>query len=120
MGVIDPCLSLGRPRLGTASQPLDLRFHAVLQSILLLCLRLQVRFPALQKLRVASLHAQQPVRIDTAELDHLGRHVLEEVAVMADHDARESRLVKQGFEPHDSREIQVIRGLVEQQHIRTR
>ena len=36
---------------------------------------------------------------------------------MADHDARERRVLKQGFEPLDSGKVQMVGGLVEKQNV---
>ncbi len=96
----------------------DLDLHPVLQRILQLRLRLQVLLLALQKLRVAPLHPQQPIRIHPVQLHYLGRHILQKIPIMAHQHARKPALLQQLLQPRNPRQVQMVRRLVQQQHIR--
>ena len=70
-----------------------------------------------RKCAVVSVDAKKAVGINAVEFDHLGGDVLEKIAVVADDHAGEGRALKQVFEPGDSREIEMVGGLVEQQNV---
>ena len=54
------------------------------------------------------------------ELDDPGRQPLQERAIVRDEDDRTGVLGEKGFEPLDRRDVEVIRRLVQQEHIRLR
>ena len=57
---------------------------------------------------------QQPVGIYTAEFRHLGRHILQEIAIVTYYDTGKGCCIQQSFQPLNSGEVQMIRGLIEQ------
>ena len=57
-------------------------------------------------------------RIYAAQFRHPGdRHVFQKISIVTDHHGRERRVPQQVFQPLDSRQIQVVGGLVQQQNI---
>ena len=116
--IVDAGLGLRCSGLRSAPQPLDLGLHAVAQTLLHLALGLHVELAAFEKLAVAAAHAEGALGIDAAQLDDLAGHVLQEVAVVRDHDAREARGAQHGLQPLDALEVEMVRRLVEQQHVR--
>src|SRR5439155_7303501 len=54
------------------------------------------------------------------ELEHVGRHALQEVAVVRDDDDRRLRLPDEELEPLESTEVEVVRRLVEQEDVEAR
>jgi len=70
-----------------------------------------------QKGDVAAADAEGPVGINAIELDHVGRDILQKVAVVAHDYAGECSRLKQVFEPRDSGKIEMVGGLVEQQDV---
>ncbi len=103
---------------GPAAQPLDFRVHAVFERFLTLALRVEIFLLRFEERAVISVDAQKAVLIHARQLDHLGGDIFEEIAVVADHDAGEGRVLQKSFEPVDPREVQMIGGLVEQQNVR--
>src|SRR5690242_21642430 len=71
-----------------------------------------------QKIAVVSGNAQQPVRINTIQLGHSGSDIFEEVTVMAHYHAGKTRRLKKLLEPLDAGQVEMIRGLIQQQNIR--
>ena len=88
------------------------------ERVLPLSLRVEVFLLRLQKRAVVSAHAQKTVGVDAVEFDHVVGHIFEKIAIVADHDARERRVLQECFEPLDAREVQMIGRLVEQQDVR--
>jgi len=71
-----------------------------------------------QEAAVAAVDPERAVRVDAIQLDHGGRDVLEKVAVVTDHHAREARLLQHAFEPVDAGEVEMVGGLVQQDDVR--
>ncbi len=92
--------------------------HAVFQRLLPFFLRVQVQLLGLQERAVITFHAECAIFVSAIEFHHLVCDVLQKIAVVADHHARELRIPKNGFEPLNPSEIQVVRGLVEQKNVR--
>src|SRR5258706_5190736 len=92
--------------------------NQILERFLTLGLRLQEFFFLLQKVEVAAVNTQRTIGINAIELDHIGRDILQEVAVVAHDDAGKGSLLKQVFEPCDSGEIEMVGRLVEQEDVR--
>src|SRR5271156_5919429 len=93
--------------------------NAVRQRILAVSLGVQVRFFRFQEDAVLSLYAKEALLVSAVEFAHFVRHIFKEVAVVADDDAGELRILEQSFEPFDSLEVQVIGGLIQQQDVRS-
>src|SRR5258708_24339872 len=91
--------------------------NQILERFLTLGLRVQECFFLLQKVDVAAVNTQRTIGINAIKLDHIGRDILQEVAVVAHDDAGEGSLLKQVFEPGDSGEIEMVGGLVEQKDV---
>ena len=116
-GVVDARLGFAGARLGAAAQPLHLAPHAVGQRLLAVGLREQELLLLFQEVAVAALDAEDAVGIGAIDLGHVVDHVVEEVAVVADHHAGEGRVGEQLLEPEDAFEIQVVGGLVEEEQV---
>src|SRR5258708_6871853 len=99
-------------------QPFELRVNAVLQRLLPFFLRVQVLFLRFKECAVVSAHAQRAILIGPIEFHHFVCDVLQEITVVADHHARERRVLQNGFEPLNPREVQMVRGLVQQKNVR--
>ena len=115
--LLDARLGLGGARLGAAAQPLDLAPHPVGERLLVGRLPAQELVAPREELAVAPVRLEQAVGIDAVQLDHARGHVLEEVAVVADHQARRARARRAALEPEDAFEVEVVGGLVEQQEV---
>ena len=115
---VDARLGLGAAGPGTAAQPFQFRVHAIGEGVLPLSLRVEVLFFLLQKPAVVSFDAEHAVHIDAIEFHHLARNVFQKVAIVADDDARERRVLKQGFKPLNPGKVQMVGGLVEKQNVR--
>jgi len=105
--------------LGATTKPLNFDVHAILEGFLPFGLRVQKLFFLDQKLAVVAGYVQNAVGIDAAQLGHFRSNVLEKVAVVAYDHACESTALQFRFEPLDSEQIEVIGGLVEQEHVRS-
>ncbi len=114
---IDARLGFRGSRFGAAAQPGDFRVDAVREGVLPLSLRVEIRFFGLQKFAVIPEDAQIALGVEGVQLDHFGDHIFEKIAIVADHDARERRVLEDGFKPIDAGEVHVVGGLVEQQDI---
>ena len=117
-GLVDARPRLRRARLRSAPQPFDLAPHAVLEGLLMLGLGVQELTLGFQEAAVAAVDPERAVRVDAIQLDHGGRDVLEKVAVVTDHHAREARLLQHAFEPVDAGEVEMVGGLVQQDDVR--
>ena len=118
MRFINARLGLRSSRLRSPAKPFELGVNAVLQRLLPLFLRVQVQLLGLQECAVISLHAERAILVSAIEFHHLVRDVLQEITVVADHHARECRVLQNGFEPLNPRKIQVVGGLVQEQNVR--
>ena len=118
MGFADAGLGLPGASLGAATKPCNLVLDEVLQGFLPLGLGVEELFLLFQKRTVAAAGAQESVRVNAAQLDHLGGHVLEEIAVVADNDGCEWRVLQQFFQPLDAGQVEMVGGFVEQQNVR--
>src|SRR5262245_32994685 len=74
-------------------------------------------FLGLQKAAVASFHSKQTIIVNAVQLHYLACDVFEQIAVMTDDNARESRRCQYGLQPLDSRKIQMVRRLVEKKNV---
>ncbi len=73
-----------------------------------------------QEFAVVTLHPEDSFRVDAINLDHVARDVFEEIAIVADNEARESRSGKQLLEPEDPVKIKMVRWFVEQENVEVR
>ena len=87
-GLLDAALRLRRAGLGPPAEPLDLAPHGVGERVLIGRLAAQELVAALQELAVPPLGLEEAVGIDAIELEHARGDVLEEVAIVADHEKR--------------------------------
>ena len=115
VGVVDAGFGFGGAGFGAAAEPLHLDADAIAETFLGALLPLDVRFAAFEKFGVAALDAEQAVGVDAVELDDLGGDVFEEIAVVSDDDKGERGGAEQVFEPLDAFEVEVVRGLVEEE-----
>jgi predicted DNA-binding protein (UPF0251 family) len=60
---------------------------------------------------------EQPLRVQSIDLQHPAGDVVEEVAVVADHDERLRLVDQESLEPEDGVDVEVIGRLVEQQDV---
>ena len=72
----------------------------------------------LQEGAVIAGDVEHAVGIDAVELGHSGRHVFQEIAIVADDDAGERRGLQQFLQPLDAGQVQMIGGFVEQDDFR--
>src|SRR5688572_9875425 len=77
-----------------------------------------MRFLRLQKIAVRSVDSQISIGIKPVEFDNVRGHILQEVTVMAYHDAGELRGSQNSFKPVNAAQIQMIRGFVKQENVR--
>ena len=110
-------LGLGRARLGAAAQPLDLAPHRVGQRLLVGRLPAQELVAARQELAVASLRLEEAVGVRAVQLEHARGHVLQEVAVVADHEAGARAARPAALQPEDAVDVEVIGRLVHQEEV---
>ena len=116
--LLDASLRLGGARLRTATQPLDLAADRVGQGLLVRGLAAQELGAAGEELAVSTVGLEEAVRVGPVQLQHAGRHVLEEVAVMA-HDEDGARPIgENALQPEDAIHVEVVGGLVHQQDVR--
>ena len=107
-------LALGLPRLGVGAHPLEFLLHRLHARVFLLLLDLEALFLLVQPVGVVALPGDALAAVEFE--DPLGR-VVEEVAVVGDghHGAREA--LQEVLEPLHALGVQVVGGLVEQQHV---
>ena len=91
--------------------------NQIFQCFLTLRLGMEEFFFLLKKCAVIPADPQQPVGIYTAEFRHLGRHILQKIAIVTYDYGGEGCSFQQSFKPFDSGEVEVIRRLIEQQNI---
>src|SRR4029079_9692456 len=80
-------------------------------------LRMQEFFLLFQELAVVPIYAQYAVGIGAIEFRHRSRDVFQKITIVAYHNAGEPCICENGLKPLDSREIQMIGGLIKQQNI---
>src|SRR2546427_833730 len=105
--LLDAPLRLGGARLGTAAEPLDLAPHGVGQRFLIGLLSTQKLVAARQELAVSPVGLEQAIGIDAVQLEHARCHVLQEVAIVAHHEACPRALGQNVLEPERSEERRV-------------
>ena len=103
--------------MGATAKPLQFGVHAVFERMLMFPLRVKIALLGLKKLAVVSGNAQKAILVGTTELDHGVSNVFQEIAVVADHYARERSILQDGFQPLDALEIEVIGWFVEQENV---
>ncbi len=118
VGLLDARLRLRGARLGAAAQPLQLAPRAVGERLLVLGLVAQHLVALLQEDAVGALDLEEAAGIGAGELHHPPGHVLQEIAVVADHHEGRGLADEQLLQPEDALEIEVVRGLVHQQDVR--
>jgi hypothetical protein len=91
--------------------------NQVFQRFLALRLRVQEFFLLLEKPSVASRHTQQPLGISPVQFRHFRGDVLKKVAIVAHNHAGEGCSRQQGFQPLDSRQVEMIRRFIQQQDV---
>src|SRR5581483_424140 len=114
---LDARLRLRRARLRPAAQPLHLAPHEIRERFLIRRLVAQQLIALLQKIAVAALALKESVGIRMIQLEHPLADVVEEVAVVTDDDERLGLASQERLEPEDRLDIEMVRRLVEQQHI---
>ena len=118
-GAGDARLLLGRAGGRAAPQPLGLAAEGVAQDHLAPLLRVhRLRLHAHVR-RVVAGDAEQPARVAAVELEDACRDPLQEQAIVRDRDRREPGPAarQQRLEPLDALDVQVVRGLVEEQQV---
>ena len=118
MGGVDACLGFGGARLGSAPEPFHFRADAILQRVLTFGLRVEDLGLLLQKRAVVACDLQEAVHVDAVQLGNGGRHVFQEVAVVADQHAGKRGIAQQLLQPVDAGEIEVIGGFVQEKDCR--
>ena len=116
--LVDARLGLARAGPRLAREPVELAAHAVAQRLLVSGLAGQQLVLRLEERAVAALHVQETLGERAVQLDHAAGHRLEEVAVVAHRDERLRLARQQVLEPEDSLDVEVVRGLVEEQQLR--
>jgi hypothetical protein len=86
---VDPGFRFCGARFRPPAQPINFRAHAVGKRILPLGLGFEESFLFDQERAVVAVYAQQSIRIGAVQLHRFCADVLQEVAVVADHDAGE-------------------------------
>ena len=119
LGLLDARLGLGGARLGPALSHSISRRTRLRERVLVLGLVAQHLVALFQEVAVAA-RAPGRARRDSArfELQHAGGDVLQEIAVVAHHHKGERLALEQLFQPEDALDVEVVRGLVEQQDVR--
>ena len=117
VSIVDARLRFRRARLRTAPQPINFGVHAIFERLLPVALRVQILLFLLQKRAVVARHAQRPIFVRGIQLHDFVRNILEKIAVVAHHHAGKSAILQHAFEPLNSREIEMVRRLVQQQNV---
>ena len=115
--LVDARLGLAGSRLRLAREPLDLAAHAVVQGLLVGGLTRELLVLLLQELAVAPADLEEPGSERAVQLDHAAGHRLEEVAVVAHGQEGLGLAAQQVLEPEDAVEVEVVRGLVQEQQL---
>ena len=115
--LVDPGLGLARARLGLAREPHQFAAHAVAQRILVGGLAGQKLVLLLEVSAVVAGHIAHAEREGLVQLDHPTGDRFEEVAIVADGDEGLGLAGQQVFEPQDAFEVEMVRGLVEEEQL---
>ena len=107
-------LALGLPRARRHAHPLELALERALARALGLLLDLEPRLLLLEPRGVVALPRDARAAV---ELEDPARDVVEEVAVVRDGDDRARELLEELLEPRDGLGVEVVRGLVEEEHV---
>ncbi len=118
VGFANAGLGLPGAGFGPAAQPFDLIVNQIFQRFLTFGLGVQKFFFLFQENAVVPTHAQHAIRIDPAQFSHVGGDIFQKITVVTHDHGGECGFRKQGLEPLDAREIQMICGFIEQQEIR--
>ena len=107
-------LALRLPRARGHAHPLELALERALARALGLLLDLEARFLLLEPGGVVALPRDARAAV---ELEDPARDVVEEVAVVRDGDDGARELLEELLEPGDGLGVEVVRGLVEEEHV---
>jgi len=118
LGLVDPRLRLARARAGLARQPVELAPHPVPERLLVGRLPGQQLVLLLEEPAVAPAHVEEPEGEGAVELDHAPGDGLQEVAVVAHRHEGLGLAGQQLLEPQDALDVEVVRGLVEEDELR--
>ena len=77
----------------------------------------QVVVAASEEVAVAAVGLEQSGRVGPAQLQHARGHVLQEVSVVTDDEHGAHALGEDAFEPEDAFHVEVVGGLVHEQHV---
>src|SRR6185503_20268929 len=110
-------LGLGAPRAGIRADPLELGLDRALPRHFLLFLD---REPLLLLLEPRAVVALPRNAVAAVELEDPAGDVVEEVTIVRDRDDGAGEVLQESLEPRDGLGIQVVRRLVEQQHVGVR
>jgi hypothetical protein len=113
----EACLALRLARAGRRTHPLELLLELSLARGLLLLFVLE---PGLLLLQPGGVVALEGVAAPAIQLEDPLGDVIQEVAIVGDGDDRARILVQESLEPRDALRIQVVRGLVQKQHVGAR
>ena len=116
--LVDARLRLARPRLRLAREPVQLAAHAVPQRLLVRRLAGQGLVLLPQVVAVAPPRLEHAGGERAVQLQHAPGHGLEEVAVVAHGHEGLGLPAQQLLEPEDPVHVEMVGGLVEEQHLR--
>ena len=105
------------PRAGIRANPLELGLDRALPRDFLLFLEREALVLLLEPRAVVALPRNAVAAI---ELEDPARDVVEEIAVVRDRDDRARKFLEETLEPRDGLGVQMVRRLVEQQHVGVR
>src|SRR5438876_6970587 len=91
--------------------------NAVRQRLLTFTLGVEILFFRLKKVGVIALHSKKPVFVDAGKFNEFGRDIVEQISIVANHDASEGRALQDRFKPFNAGKIQMVRRLVEKQDV---
>jgi hypothetical protein len=98
-------------------QPLDLAPDDVGERFLIGGLAAQEVVPTGEEVAVPPVCLEEAGRIGAVQLQHARGHVLQEIPVVADDDDGADPLGEDALEPEDAFHVEVVGGLVHQQHV---
>ena len=110
-------LALGLSAFGVGADPVQFRFHGALTGLLLRRLLLQTIFFVFQPGAVIAFEGNTAA---TVQLQNPAGHVVEEISVVGDRDHRTRILGEETLQPGHAFGVQVVRRLIQQQHVRVR
>ena len=100
------------------AQPVDLGPHAIGERLLPAGLLPERGVLPLEELAVATARLEEPAGVHGVEIEHPPGDVLQKPAVVADDQKRRGFVAQQLLEPEDSVEIEVVRGLIQEEEVR--